>query len=558
MRRRGLRVLLGMLGGFAIVESAASEEAEPRTVFQVRYVAAGSVYIDGGRRAGLAEGFHLTIKRKKPGQSEMEARVLGEAVIVSIASTSAVCEIKSKQADLEVGDLAYLSPQDADVVRMLATSGDSHKYAQVVSFTEGDPLDEEARKYVPRPPLPEINRLRGMLGFELNVTNDHGPAAASSTQEGVVFRADMTRINGSYWNFTGFYRGRLSTFGGNTAPTLTDLINRTYTIGLFYNNPESKYVIGAGRLYLPWATSLDTIDGAYIARRLSKHSLVGVFGGTTPDPTAWNYNPNRQIAGAFLNWDYGDFDSVRYTSTAGIALSRINWRPERQFAFFETSIMFKRGFSLYHDLEADQFNRDPITGKTQGTGISRSFLTLRYQPIHLIAFDLNHNYFQSLPTFDTRLIATGLLQRYLFQGFSAGVRLELPLGVGLYANLGKSRNDSDVRASLNEMFGVSWTNLLGTGLRADARYTRFDSSFGKGNYRMVSLSRAITDRLRIELQAGQQDFQSSFTQSGRSWFGTSTVDWFFQKHYWLGAGWTLYRGGSLNYDQTFLNIGYRF
>ena len=84
-----------------------------------------------------------------------------------------------------------------------------------------------------------------------------------------------------------------------------DLINRTYTIGLYYNNPESNYIIGVGRLYIPWATSLDTIDGGYIARKLTKHSLVGIFAGTTPDPTAWNYDPTRQIAGALLNWDYG-------------------------------------------------------------------------------------------------------------------------------------------------------------------------------------------------------------------------------------------------------------
>ncbi|HLK18658.1 MAG TPA: hypothetical protein VKT81_06870 [Bryobacteraceae bacterium] len=558
MKRRRVVIPLSVLGWLAMAAAGIGEDAGPRTVFQVRYIAAGAVYIDGGRQAGLAEGFHVTIKRKQPGQSEMEARVLGEAVIVSVASTSAVCEIKSKEGDLEVGDLAYLSPQDADVVRMLATSHDSHKYAQVVSFTEGDPLDEEARKYVPRPPLPEINRLRGMVAVEFTVTDDHGPAAASSSQEGVVFRADMTRINGSYWNFTGFYRARLTTFGGKTSPTLMDLINRTYTIGLYYNNPESNYVMGAGRLYLPWATSLDTIDGAYIARKLTKHTLAGVFAGTTPDPTAWNYDPNRQIAGAFLNWDYGNFDSVHYTTTAGFALSRINWRPERQFAFFETSLMFKRGFSLYHDLEANQFYRDPYTGKTQGGGIGRSFLTLRYQPVHLISFELNHNYFQSIPTFDTRLIATGLLQKYLFQGFSAGVRLELPQRVSLYADLGKSRSDGDSQSSLNQMFGVSWANILGTGLQADVRSTRFNSSFGKGTYQMISLSRSMTERLRIEAEVGRQDFQSTFTQAGRSWFGTCTLDWFFLTHYWMGAGWTLYRGGSMNYDQTFINIGYRF
>jgi hypothetical protein len=351
----------------------------------------------------------------------------------------------------------------------------------------------------------------------------------------------------------------LTTFGGSQrTETLMDLINRTYHIGFFYNNPESKYLMGAGRLFIPWATSLDTIDGAYIARRMGAHTIVGVFAGTTPDPTAWNYDPNRQMAGTFVNWDYGNFDTVKYTSTAGVAVSRIHWRPERQFAFFESSILFKRGFSLYHDLEADQFNRDPVTGKAGGRDVSRSFLTLRYKPVRFIAFDVNHNYFQSLPTFDTRLIATGLLQKYLFQGFSAGVRFELPARVSLYTNLGRSRRDGDSRASLNAMYGVSWTNIAGTGLRADARYTRFDSSFGKGDYQMVSLERDMTDRLRIEFQLGQQHFQSAFTQASRARFGSLTLDWFFFVHYWLGTGWTLYRGGAQDYDQIFINFGYRF
>jgi hypothetical protein len=544
---------------FALASALCGQENQPRTVFQVRYVAAGAVYIDGGREAGLAEGFRLTIKRKAPGEAEMEARELGEVTVVSMASNSAVCDIKSKTADFEVGDLAYLSPADSETVRLLASSKESHKYAQVVSFTEGDPLDEEARKYVPRPPLPEINQLKGMFAVEFTVTDSHNVPAASSTQEGVVLKADMTRIGGSYWNFTGFYRGNLTTFGGSPGiQTLMDLINRTYTIGLYYNNPESNWLMGAGRLYIPWAVSLNTIDGGYVARKLSKHALVGMFAGTTPDPTAWNYDPHRQIAGALMNFDYGSFDGLKTTFTGGLAVSRINWQPNRQFAFFETNILFKRAFSLYDDLEIDQFNNELGITSPVGRGVSKSFLTLRYQPAHWITFEASHNYFRLLPTFDTRLIATGLLQQYLFQGLSGGARLELPWKVGLYADLGKSSASSDTKPSWNSMYGVSWGNILGTGLRADARYTRFDSSFGSGTYEMLSLSREVTDRLRLEWELGQQNFQSSFTMAGRSRFSTFNLDWLLRLHYWLGAGWTLYRGGTQDYDQIFVNLGYRF
>ena len=109
----------------------------------------------------------------------------------------------------------------------------------------------------------------------------------------------MTRIDGSYWNFTGYWRGRLSNQSGAAPQTVTDLLNRTYQIGAYYNNPNSNYVAGFGRFLLPWAPSLSTIDGGYFGRRLGKHFTTGMFAGSTPNPTAWNYDPNRQMAGSF-------------------------------------------------------------------------------------------------------------------------------------------------------------------------------------------------------------------------------------------------------------------
>lgn len=176
----------------------------------------------------------------------------------------------------------------------------------------------------------------------------------------------------------------------------------------------------------------------------------------------------------------------------------------------------------------------------------------------MVTFDVSHNYFQSLPTFDVRLIATGLLQKYLFQGLSAGVRLELPMRITLYSSLGRNERNGDRRPSLNEMYGAGMSNIMGTGLRFDYRYSKFDSSFGKGKYETITLMREMTDRLRIEAQVGRQNFQSTFTQANRALFGSLVLDWFLSTHYYVGGGWSLYRGGVQNYDQTYFNVGYRF
>jgi len=531
---------------------------EIRTTFRVRYVAEGSVYIDGGRNAGLNEGFQLTVKRLKPGEAEMDAKPVGEIQVISLAENSAVCEIKAKVMAFEVGDVASLSAADIETIRILQSSKSARKYAQVVSFTEGDPLEEEVREYVPRPPSPEVNRARGRIGFEQSTILNHGLAPSQTTQEGVVLRADISRIGGTFWNFTGFYRGRLTSTGGAAQQqTLNDVINRTYTIGLFYNNPSSAYVAGVGRLLLPWASSLSTIDGAYFGRKFGR-TTVGVFGGSTPDPTAWDYNKDRQIAGAFAAFEAGDFDSVRYTSTVGLALTRLRWLAERQFVFVENGIFFQRYFSIYHNMEADELVKGRLGSTESGPVISRSFLTMRFQPNRRISFDLNHNYFRNVPTFDLQLLGTGLLEKFLFQGLSGGVRVELPMRVSLYTSLGRSKSESDVLPSWNQMFGAAIGRIWRTGMRADFRYTKFDSSFGHGTYETASLIRDFGEKLRLELQLGQQNFRSILTQQNNARFVNSNLDWFFNPHYFLGGGITIYRGQVQDYDQIFFNLGYRF
>src|SRR5579872_7156792 len=75
----------------------AQNAAEVRRKFEIRYVAADAVYINGGREAGLAEGYRLTIRRLKPGDAEMSAIDVAEITVMSVASNSAACEIKSKR-----------------------------------------------------------------------------------------------------------------------------------------------------------------------------------------------------------------------------------------------------------------------------------------------------------------------------------------------------------------------------------------------------------------------------------------------------------------------------
>lgn len=533
-----------------------------RTVFKVKYVAEGVAYLDGGRAAGLKEGVKLEVQetdlpaRQGTVVDPSDPRVVAELEVTAVAESSAVTDIRSPKRPLKTGDLAYLSSVDAEALVQQNALSATRKYPAVVSFTEGDTLDEEVRDEIPRPPLPSVNRARGRIGFDYMGTVSHGSTSLMSSELGMVFRGDITRINGTFWDLSGFWRSSFTSQAPAGQATLQDLINRTYHLSMTYNNPNSDWVAGFGRLYLPWASSLDTIDGGYFGRKLSSITTVGLFGGSTPDPTSYDYAPGRVIGGGFINFEGGDYTKFHYSSTLGAGINMLNWQVNNPFGFVETTISYTQRFSIYDAAQVDSPYGNPAVPPA-GVGLGRNFLTIRTMVHPRVELDFNHTYFRDIPTFDPTLIGTGLLDKYLFQGFSVGARVEVKKQIFVYTQLGRSNSSSDTKSSLNQLYGVTFNHLPWWGLRADVHYAQFSSAFGSGSYKSFSVSRNFTDNLRLEVLAGQQSFSSALTNITGSRFITGNVETNLGSRYFIQGGYTANRG-QMNYDQWMVTLGFRF
>jgi hypothetical protein len=548
----------------------ATPKAPKPSVFHVKYVSEGTLYIDAGRNADLQEGMKLTVVNP-PADGAVSEGVryrdyphVAELNIVSIADSTAVCDVISAAGELKIGQIAFLTPGSVEDRHLAESAKELDDYPILVGFTTGDPLDSELRAtkvqngFIGAGSPTGVSRVR--VGFSYGGIEE---GSLRSNQVGAMIDADLTNIGGSYWNFAGYWRGYMNTNSNNVpgvgTQTLTDLINRTYTIGFTYQNPYSNNTVGIGRLYLPCAPSLSTIDGAYYGRKVSTFVTIGAFAGSTPNPASWSYNPDQQIAGTFASTERGDFNSFHIISTAGIAATWISLKPARQFAFFENNLNWKRYISLYSSLQVDAARTSPIPGGgSNPTGVSQTYNSVHVQPIHLITFGVNYNYFRQLPTFDPRLIVTGLLDQYLFSGLSGDIRLELPKHISLYGALGKSHASSDKQTSWNKSGGITFANIWRTGLFLDAHYSKFDSDFGSGNYTAVSLAKNLTDALHIQILGGKQNFTSTFTTNTNATFVNATLDYSFARHYFVEGTFGYYQGTTLNYNQWSTLLGYRF
>jgi hypothetical protein len=235
----------------------------------------------------------------------------------------------------------------------------------------------------------------------------------------------------------------------------------------------------------------------------------------------------------------------------------LKWQLDRPYFFLENALSYSKWFSVYHSFIVDSPQGVSTDGITPGTGISRSYLTVHVQPKQWIAFDIFHNYIRDVPTAATALIGTGLVDKLLYQGVNGTVRVEPVRNIALYTTLGHSDKTGDEKSSVNQMYGVTWKNVAHTGIRADAHYSKFESSFARGIYRIVSLSRPLNNWLMWDVQVGSQTLASTFSVNQHSMFVDSSFDTNLGTHTFLQSGYTIERGAQLNYSQWRLSLGYR-
>ena len=532
-----------------------------RTAFMIKYVAEGVAYLNGGRSSGLAPGMKLAVRNPTStgtGSAATQGQLVAELQIISVAQNSAVTEIHTVKRAVKMGDWAYLTAEDIATIVAQRASKAAGKRVPVSAFTSENSLEARVRDVQPRPTSPEEVRVRARIGLDYSGIRSSGSTPGSSSQRGMTIQTDMTNIGGTHWNLQGYWRGRLTTNSQSLENTMQDYLDKTYTIQLYYHNPDSKWVGGIGRLYLPWAASLDTIDGGYIGRRIASGVIAGAFAGSTPDPASWHYSPDERIAGSFVNFEGGTYDTLHYTSTAGIALSTLRWKLDRPYLFLENALSYSKYFSVYHSFIVDDPQGVTTNGIRPGAGIRRSYLTVHLQPHPRVSFDFYHNYFRDVPTAVTQLIGTGLVDKLLYQGLNVGVRVEPVRHVFVYTTLGRSDSTGDTRRSLNQMYGLTWSEIGRTGIRADVHYSRFDSPFARGDYRVLSLSRHLGNRMVWDTQVGEQTLLSAFTVNNRSLFFDTSLDTNLGSHSFIQSGYTIQRGAQLNYDQWYVSLGYRF
>jgi hypothetical protein len=195
------RLFLCALFVWAVFAAQVSAEPAKASGIRIKYIYKDAVYLEAGGSSGLAEGQRLLIKRESAAADGLDPVVIAEIEIESVAATSAAGRIVSSKAEILPGDNAFFSQESELKLRSEASAREVQKYAQVIRFTEGAPPEQEMREAIPKPPLPEINRIQGRIGVDYSALQIPGLGNTSS-QFGFMLRLDAQRLAGTHWNIS--------------------------------------------------------------------------------------------------------------------------------------------------------------------------------------------------------------------------------------------------------------------------------------------------------------------------------------------------------------------
>ena len=195
---------------------------------------------------------------------------------------------------------------------------------------------------------------------------------------------------------------------------------------------------------------------------MSKAGPLGIFGGSTPDPSSWDYSPNRVIGGAFVNFEGGEYDGFHYSSTS--------WRRSQhdevgrstgRSSFSKIRVSYKRTHRDLRIAHSSIAPREIPSAAVAGTRPRAQFLHVSRQSAPAPGARSSTTIISAIsrPLIRT-LVGTGLLDKYPVPGLqrgrtSRGVEADLAFH-HIWAG---AAAPATRRRSLNQMYGITFGRL---------------------------------------------------------------------------------------------------
>ncbi len=479
----GIAALVITLAALAsgVPAAAAADLATTR----VSYLAGGSVYLEAGRKDGLAEGDTL--------DAVSDGRTMARLIVRYLSTGRAVCDTLN----------AVRMPALGDVVRYRARpapAGTPSPAAVDTSVTTPAPGEATIAPGSPSTAPPGTGRnprrLRGRIGARYLVVDPSGVGGYS--QPGLELRLDGANVGGAPIDLAVDVRGRRTYH--SAAGAADDGEARVYRLAGTLHDASGHRRLTLGRQLSSAFAAVSLFDGALLEYAGERWG-AGLFSGAEPNPATWAVSGDILQHGAFVI-RRGREGARRWSVTTGGVASFDHGQVNRQYGFVQGTWLDPR-LSLFLAEELD-FN----TGWKRAFGdptlsFTNTFLSGRAQVTREFSVNAGYDNRRTVRLYrDRETPETEFDDRHregAWAGFAAGVVEHLRLAADGRWSGGGTGGDHNSMSVSAEAYRLP-------ALQTDARWrsTWFSGTTSSGWMHVAGIGVRPFGQTRIELSAGSR------------------------------------------------------
>ena len=446
---------------------------------RITYLAGGSVYLEAGRRDGIAEGDTLEVVSN--------GRTTSRLIVRYLSTARAACDTLAASRMPVVGDLVRYRP---------------HAVAPPVSAAAEVSADSSGAGGLPAVPMPaageaapaRAGRLRGSIGARYLSLDPR--AGGGYAQPGIDLRLDGTGMFGAPVDVGVDVRSRRTYH--STAGVADDGETRVYRLAAAAHDGSRRKRVTVGRQLSSDLASVSLLDGVRVEYAGPRWG-AGVFSGAEPDPVTWAMNGDILHYGGFAS-RRGQAGGARWSLTGGGVASFDRGQVNRQYGFLSGSWTEPR-LTLFAAGEADL-----NTGWKKAFGdplvtLTNSFISAHTQITRDVSVSAGYDDRRNVRLYrDHETPETEFDDRHrqgAWLGAAAGVARHLRVSADGRWSGGGTTGDYHSYSASAEAYRLPM-------LQADARWrsTRFDGGVSSGWMHVAGLGVRPWAGARLELSGG--------------------------------------------------------
>ncbi len=510
--------------------------------FKIKYISASHIYLEGGKKNGLAVGDVLNVFRKD--------KEIGTIEVEYVSQHSASCKIIRQTENFVVGDVARV------VKRAPAKKTEESQKA----VTKRKRTFETGKRGKSVSSISKT-RISGYLSLQYYRYQNIGSRDYNFSQPTVRFRLRALNLWDAGFNLEIKFRSRYNQRSRRFSDEVpkSEWQNRLYQLTFSYDKQTSFVNFKLGRVISNAISGIGYIDGAQVQFNLFPYLRWGVFAGTQPDWRTSDFQTTIQKYGSFLTYQRGQYGANRTEITMAAAGEYHGSTVSREFVYFQGSYNHGRRWNIYQNIELD-LNR---AWRKQRAGESISltgvYFSARYNITQnfstAISYDNRKNYY----TYELRSLADSLFDSAFRQGLRWHFYGSIFSNYRFSLNFGVREKQSDSRFTYTYGANVTRRKFLGKYNTIQLRFSGFDNVFATGYNPTLLLSRSFINGHYLSLSYGAYRYSIKNGGSGRinQWLRLNG-QFELPARFYLSSTYEYNWGDDLNGHRLLFDLGYRF